>query len=107
MDMSDKILVTGAAGFMGSHIVSELVRRGYSQIYGVDDLSGGYIENIDEYIKTGKMKFKKVDLSMRNETDNLISDIRPDIIFHLAANAREGASFFQPLNIVERIIYLT
>src|SRR3990167_3178374 len=102
MDTSDKILVTGAAGFMGSHIVSELIRRGYSQIYGVDDLSGGNIENIDDHIEAREMEFKQVDLSIRNKTNAHISDIRPDIIFHLAANAREGASFFQPLNIVER-----
>lgn len=102
MDTSDSILVTGAAGFMGSHIVTSLIRSGYTQIYGVDDLSGGCMENIDDHIQSGEMKFYNIDLSKRNETKDLISDIRPDIIFHLAANAREGASFFQPLNIVER-----
>lgn len=102
MDTSDKILVTGVAGFMGSHIANTLIKAGYSQIYGVDDLSGGYLENIDKYIKSGEMEFDQIDLSKKDKTEDLISDIRPDIIFHLAANAREGASFFQPLNIVER-----
>lgn len=87
---------------MGSHIVTALIRAGYPQIYGADDLSGGYLENIDDHIKSGEMKFYNVDLSKRDKTKNLISDIRSDIIFHLAANAREGTSFFQPLNIVER-----
>lgn len=102
MDTSDKILVTGAAGFMGSHIISELIRSGYSQVYGVDDLSGGYIENISNHIKTGEMEFNQIDLAKKDKTEDLMSNVRPDIIFHLAANAREGASFFQPLNIVER-----
>ncbi len=102
MDRSDKILITGVAGFIGSHIASELIKTGYSQIYGVDDLSGGYIENIDNHLRSREMEFDQIDLSKKDKTEDLISDIKPDIIFHLAANAREGASFFQPLNIVER-----
>ncbi len=102
MDTSYKVLVTGAAGFMGSHIISELVRKGFSEIYGVDDLSGGYIENINDHIENQEIQFYQIDLSKKEKTDDLISNIKPDIVFHLAANAREGASFFQPLNIVER-----
>lgn len=106
MDTSDKILVTGAAGFMGSHIVDELIIQGYSNIYGIDDLSGGIIENISDHIKSDALQFIQLDLSDAKETEKIISDIRPDIVFHLAANAREGASFFQPLSIVRRN-YLT
>lgn len=102
MGTSDKILVTGAAGFMGSHIVSSLIKFGYSEVYGIDDLSGGDIENVSEEIKLGRFKFIQLDLSNTKKTDEVISDIKPDVIFHLAANAREGASFFQPLNIVQR-----
>lgn len=102
MDTSDKIIITGAAGFMGSHIVSKLIKEGYSNIYGIDDLSGGSIDNISSHINSKEIEFDQIDLSKKNETEMLISDIRPNIIFHLAANAREGASFFQPLNIVER-----
>lgn len=98
MDTSDKILVTGAAGFMGSHIVDALIEAGYD-VYGVDDLSGGSLDNLSEEAKKG---FKQADISERFVAEDIIFDIKPDVIFHLAANAREGASFFQPLNIVHR-----
>ncbi len=98
MDTSDKILVTGSAGFMGSHIVDALIQAGYD-VYGVDDLSGGSLDNLSEEAKKG---FKQADLSERFVAESIVTDIKPDVIFHLAANAREGASFFQPLNIVQR-----
>ena len=41
-----KVLVTGAAGFMGSHLVDALVDKGHD-VYAVDDLSGGYRENLN------------------------------------------------------------
>lgn len=98
MDTSDRILVTGAAGFMGSHIVDALIEAGY-EVYGVDDLSGGSLDNLSEEAKKG---FKQADISERFVAEDIVFDIKPDVIFHLAANAREGASFFQPLNIMHR-----
>lgn len=100
MDSSDKILITGAAGFIGSHVIDGLIDKGYTEIYAADDLSGGDLENLDDKFK--EIEFEQIDLSLKNKTDIYISHVKPDIIYHLAANAREGASFFQPLNIVER-----
>lgn len=99
MDTSDKILVTGSAGFMGSQIVDALIKAGYTEVYGVDDLSGGRMENVSIEAKEG---FKQADLSERFVAEDIVFDIKPDVIFHLAANAREGASFFQPRDIVHR-----
>lgn len=102
MDTSDVICVTGGAGFMGSHIVSALVEKGYSEVYVIDDLSGGYVDNIKDHIDNDEIEFINLDLSDSTNTKDVISKIKPTIVFHLAANAREGASFFQPLEIVRR-----
>lgn len=91
-----KILVTGAAGFMGSHLVDALVAKGHD-VYGVDDLSGGYKENINP-----KSKFVKLDLRNRKKTGETVANIKPELVYHLAADATEGRSQFTPINCTER-----
>lgn len=94
--MKTKILVTGAAGFMGSHLVDELLHMGH-QVYGVDDLSGGYMENVN-----AKSVFTKLDLRDREKTAALVTKIKPKLVFHLAADATEGRSQFTPINCTQR-----
>lgn len=91
-----KVLVTGAAGFMGSHLVDALVAKGHD-VYGIDDLSGGYKENINP-----KSTFVKLDLRNRKKTEEVIAKIKPELVFHLAADATEGRSQFTPINCTER-----
>ena len=92
-----KILVTGSSGFMGSHLVSTLVEMGYENVFGVDDLSGGYMDNVNS-----KSKFTKLDLREKEKTADYIGKIKPQFIFHLAADATEGRSQFTPLSCTER-----
>lgn len=91
-----KILVTGAAGFMGSHLVDALLDLGH-EVHGVDDLSGGYLDNVNP-----KSNFIKLDLRDREKTEKNISKIRPEVVFHLAADATEGRSQFTPINCTQR-----
>ena len=44
------VLVTGAAGFIGSHVADALVERGH-EVIGLDDLSGGFTENVSKGVK--------------------------------------------------------
>src|SRR3990167_3059282 len=91
-----KILVTGAAGFMGSHLVDDLLKLGH-EVYSLDDLSGGYMNNVNP-----KSHFTKLDLRDREKTEKYIQDTKPEIVFHLAADATEGRSQFTPINCTQR-----
>lgn len=93
-----KILVTGSAGFIGSHIYDLLFAMGYD-VYGVDDLSGGFMRNVSQ-----KKLFTKLDLRDRTKTAAYIAKLKPQIIFHLAADATEGRSQFTPFSAMDRNI---
>ncbi len=88
-----KILVTGGAGFMGSWLVDELIKRGH-RVVNVDDLSGGFLENVNP-----KCKFVKLDVRDFKKLDKLIEKEKIEIIFHLAAYAAVGQSIFSPIAI--------
>lgn len=92
-----RILVTGAAGFMGSHVVDSLVTKGGHEVYGVDDLSGGYESNINP-----KSHFTKLDLRSKKAVEQYIGQVRPELLYHLAADATEGRSQFTPISATER-----
>lgn len=91
-----KVIVTGAAGFMGAWLVDWLIDEGH-EVYGIDDMSGGYERNINP-----KSGFYKLDLRDRAATQRFVEDIRPEVLYHLAADATEGRSQFTPINCTER-----
>lgn len=94
-----KILITGSAGFMGSHLY-DCISRKYADkydIYGIDDLSGGFMSNVSQ-----PKYFTKLDLRQRTKASRYIEKLRPNIIFHFAADATEGRSQFTPFSAVDR-----
>jgi UDP-glucose 4-epimerase len=82
------ILVTGGAGFMGSHIVEELIKERH-QVVVLDDLSGGFIENLHK--KATFIKGSILDYALLH---NIFKKYEFKYVFHLAAYAAEGLSHF-------------
>lgn len=81
-------LVTGGAGFIGSHVVDSLLNNGYNVII-IDDLSGGFRRNINP-----KSTFVKGNITNYKFLEQVFNDYKIDYVFHLAAYAAEGLSHF-------------
>lgn len=82
-----RVLVTGVAGMVGSHLLDELLERGY-EVIGIDNLSYGKLENIKHQISHPSFKFYKVDILDFDTLKILGRDV--DIIVHLAAVKKIG-----------------
>ncbi|OGN90519.1 MAG: GDP-mannose 4,6-dehydratase [Chloroflexi bacterium RBG_13_46_14] len=78
----NKAVVTGGAGFIGSHLTEELVRRGYS-VTVVDNLSSGKMNNIERLISSNKISFVQESITNLLALNKIFSDA--DYVFHLAA----------------------
>jgi UDP-glucose 4-epimerase len=81
-------LVTGGAGFMGAHVVRELLDQG-DEVVALDDLSGGFESNVDP-----RARFVEASITDAETIDELFAADRFDRVYHLAAYAAEGLSHF-------------
>ncbi len=77
-----RVLVTGGAGFIGSHLVDGLVRSGCS-VKVLDNLSGGSLDNIGLHLERGSVEFFEGDIRDRELVDKLVREV--DAVVHLAA----------------------
>ena len=81
-------LVTGAAGFVGSHVARHLVANGHD-VVALDDLSGGFVDNVPE-----GARFVQASVTDAERISALFDEADFDYVFHLAAYAAEGLSHF-------------
>jgi UDP-glucuronate 4-epimerase len=103
---SHHVLLTGGAGFIGSHLSEALLRRGL-QLSVVDNLDDFYSPaakraNLEEVRKVGNFEFCELDLCNFDALRQTISKLRPDTIIHLAARAGVRPSIEDP-QLYERV----
>lgn len=98
---SPKVLLTGGAGFIGSHVAETLLRRGL-RLTIVDNLDDFYSPdwkraNLDEVSRAGSYEFAQVDICDYARTRECMMRSRPDVVIHLAARAGVRPSIEQPI----------
>jgi len=89
--MKKKVLITGVAGLLGSRLADYIIKNHPKyQVVGIDDLSGGYKENIHPNVK-----FHPINLvTQQSVLNGIFQHYKPEYVFHFAAYAAEGLSPF-------------
>ena len=90
-----KALVTGGAGFIGSHLVDELIKQGYEVIV-LDDESA----DSEQFYKNSKARYAKVDISNYQLSNIFYSGV--DYVFHLAAESKIGPAIENPIRATQK-----
>lgn len=98
--MSKKVLITGAAGFIGSSLADDLLAKGFS-IMGIDNFDSFYTRdiketNISNALKHNFYSFQEGDIRDMEFLNSCFSGFRPDIVIHLAAKAGVRPSIKNP-----------
>lgn len=94
-----KVLITGVAGFMGSHLADALLLKGHS-VVGIDNLIGGYLENVPKDVE-----FHNIDLGHLQAIKPAFNGV--EYVIHAACTAYEGLSVFSPSLIVQNTTQIT
>jgi UDP-glucose 4-epimerase len=94
-----KVLVTGVAGFLGSHIADTYLSKGY-EVVGIDSLIGGEIDNVPKGVE-----FFQADLANLESISPIFRDVQ--VVVHSACTAYEGLSVFSPNLVVQNTTQIT
>ena len=99
-----KVLITGGAGFIGSHLAESFINSGDSVIV-LDDLSTGRLENLDAVKDSGKFEFVKGSACDKQLVSELVE--KSDVVFHLAAAVGVQLIVDRPVHTIETNIHGT
>ncbi len=97
------VLITGGAGFIGSHVVRRFVQR-YPEttVVNVDALTyAGNLENLSDVDRAANYRFERVDIRDAAAVQDLVDRYQPDGIIHLAAESHVDRSISDPMAFVE------
>ena len=99
-----KILITGVAGLLGSRLTDYIIENHpEAKVVGIDDLSGGYYENVNPKIE----EFRVLNL-VTGDLENCFNEHKFDYVYHFAAYAAEGLSpFIRKYNYENNLIATT
>lgn len=94
-----KVLITGGAGYIGSHAVRVLCERGY-EVTVLDNLSKGHLQAVDK-----RADFREMELSDVGGPDKLMKEKQFDAVMHFAGSIEVGESMVDPLKYLENNFY--
>jgi UDP-glucose 4-epimerase len=94
-----RVLITGVAGFLGSHLADSFLADGWD-VVGVDNLLGGYLDNVPPGVSFHEADCNDLE-RMRALTEGA------DVVYHCAATAYEGLSVFSPHHVTRNVVTAT
>jgi UDP-glucose 4-epimerase len=90
-----KVLITGGAGFIGSHLADKLLELNH-EVFVLDDLSSGDLNNL-----SARCKFFEVEICDKNSISKAFEIVKPDAVYHLAAQINVRKSITDPVSDAE------
>src|SRR5580692_10589519 len=91
-----RVLITGVAGFLGSHLADAMLEEGHAVI-GIDNLIGGELDNVPSNVE-----FHQIDCNDFEAVRRLSAGC--EVVYHCAATAYEGLSVFSPHIVTQNIV---
>lgn len=91
------ILITGAAGYIGSHVAKELLEKSTHTIFVLDNLSTGHLSTIETLQKIRTFTFEKLDLKAFDKVDAFLGQHNIEVILHFSASSVVSESVMNPL----------
>ena len=90
-----RVVVTGGAGFIGSHTCELLLQQG-AEVLALDNLATGHLANLDHLKSAAGLRFEELDVATGNALANAVESFKPDAIIHLAALVSVQESIVNP-----------